>query len=93
MDLLYITVYPATTQNTVLCLHGGEHCETDVSYNSLVTQLLQENFGRKNILKLHYVQYSNTVRVKQNCCHTVVSGSVEDTVHCNMILRFMAQYF
>ncbi len=41
---------------TIQCLHGGEHCETDVSYNSLVSQLLQENFGRKNIKKLHYVQ-------------------------------------
>ncbi len=33
---------------TIQCLHGGEHCETDVSYNSLVLQLLQENFGIKN---------------------------------------------
>jgi hypothetical protein len=72
---------------TIQCLHGGEHCETDVSYNSLVSQLLQEN-----ILK-NYIMYSNTVRVKQNCCHTVVSCSVEDTVHYNMILRFMAQFF
>jgi hypothetical protein len=34
---------------TIQCLNGGEHFETDVSYNSLVSQLLQENFGRKNI--------------------------------------------